>query len=66
MEELNRWAENDPLVRRYSIEFNGSQPLPYRVRVWTSGEWDTAVEGAGGSLNFASVRAIIAWAEASA
>lgn len=59
MDELIRWTDNDPTLRCYEIRFDSSHPRPYTVRVWDNAGFKG--EETGFSLNFASVKALIAY-----
>lgn len=70
MDELIRWTDDAPSLRRFDILFDATRPRSWRVRVWTmtyqgGGPVVTGDqgEGEGHSLNFAAVRALIAFDE---
>lgn len=62
MDELQRWVDSAPTIRRYSVEYTGPGRNPYLVTVWTDGDVHAEFVGKGATLNFAAVRAIMAWA----
>lgn len=62
MEELQRWLDNAPTVRRCEAWFDyppASSSGVWRVSVWIEGTSEITGVGTGASLTFAAVAAIL-------
>lgn len=70
MEELLTWAEVEPTLRRFTIEWSGdtetAKALPWEVTVWSmksdgSGPRRAPARERGSTLGWAAVKALLAW-----
>lgn len=65
MDELTHWTDGNPLERSFVISFHGYEEPAWRVVVKSKLDEHSHRygEGRGHSLNFAAIKALIAWDE---